>query len=123
LAQEADPLSDHFAPNEAVSAAFAWVQGAQCTFSDTVGVVLRSDWQKRHWIKISGQQVEFNGDTEMSDEGWYQSFTEDTFDVVLQLQRVLPEPQGSDGVRYTGNIVVTHSGIIAEYAVTGSCGA
>ena len=37
-AQAPDARLDHFAPNEAVSASFAWEQGAQCTLSDRIGV-------------------------------------------------------------------------------------
>lgn len=122
-AQALDPTLDHFAPNEDVSASFAWEQGAQCTLSDRIGVVLRSNWQKRHWIKIAGKQVEFNGETEMSDRGWYQAFVGSDFTVSLRLQRVLPEPRGSDGVRLTGEIVVTRFGQSKQYQVTGSCGA
>lgn len=28
--------------------------------------------RKRHWIKVAGMLLEFNGETEMSDAGWYQ---------------------------------------------------
>jgi hypothetical protein len=123
-AQTPDPALDHFAPNETVNASFAWeARGAQCTLSDHIGVVFRSNWQKRHWIKIAGKQVEFNGETEMSDSGWYQSFVGSDFSVRLRLQRVLPELRGSDGVRLTGEIVVTRSGQSKQYQVTGSCGA
>jgi hypothetical protein len=119
-AQAPDATSDHFTPEE-VSAPFAW--GAQCTFSDAVGVVLRSNWQRRHWIKVAGNQVEFNGETEMSDAGWYQMFAASDFTVTLRLQRVLPEPQRSDGVRLIGEIEITRSGQSRQYQVTGSCGA
>ena len=122
-AQAPDAVSDHFAPNEDVSAFFGWEQHAQCTFSDGIGVVLRSNWQKRHWIKIEGNQVEFNGETAMSDAGWYQEFVGSDFTVTLRLQRVLPEPRGSDGVKLTGEIVVARSGQSKRYQVTGSCGA
>jgi len=123
-AQAPDATSDHFAPTEDVSDSFAWEQHAQCTISDPIGVVLRSNWQERHWIKIAGEQVEFNGATEMSDAGWYQAFAGSDFTVTLRLQRVLPEPPGSDGVRLTGEIVVTtRSGQSKQYQVTGSCGA
>lgn len=56
-AQTPDATLDHFAPNEDVSASFAWERGAQCTLSDRIGVVLRSNWQERHWIKIGGKQA------------------------------------------------------------------
>src|SRR4051812_16830021 len=78
-AQAPDPTLDHFAPSEDVSPSFAWEQGAQCTLSDRIGVVLRSNWQKRHWIKIAGKQVEFNGETVMSEAGWYQAFAGSNF--------------------------------------------
>jgi hypothetical protein len=123
LAQSPDSRLDHFAPGEDVSATFAWERGAQCTLSDSIGVVLRSNWQKRHWIKIAGKQVEFNGETNMSDGGWYQVFVGSDFTISLRLQRVLPEPAGSDGVRLTGEIVVTRSAQSKPYKVTGSCGA
>ena len=123
FAQAPDARLDHFAPDEDVSASFAWERGAECTLSDPTGVVLRSNWQKRHWIKIAGKQVEFNGETKMSDAGWYQVFVGSDFTVRLQLQRVLPEPAGSDGVRLTGEIVVTRSGQSKQYKVTGRCGA
>lgn len=123
FAQAPDARLDHFAPNEDVNAAFAWEQGAQCTLSDPIGVVLRSNWQKRHWIKVAGKQVEFNGETKMSDAGWYQEFVGSDFTVSLRLQRVLPELRGSDGVRLTGEIVITRSGQSKRYKVTGSCGA
>ena len=55
-AQAPDGSSDHFAPAEDVSASFKWEQHAQCTLSDAIGVLLRSNWQERHWIKIAGQQ-------------------------------------------------------------------
>ena len=116
-AQAPNPASDHFAPNE-VS-----VQGAQCSFSDRIGVVFRSDWRRRHWIKVAGQPVEFNGETEMSDAGWYQSFVSGDLTVNLRLRRVLPEAVGSDGVRLTGEIVVARSGQSIEYQAAGSCGA
>jgi hypothetical protein len=119
-AQAPDAMSDHWTPEEA-GAPFNW--GAQCTFSDGIGVVFRSNWQTRHWIKIAGNQVQFNGETEMSDAGWYQMFAGSDFTVTLRLQRVLPEPQGSDGVRLVGEIEVTRSGQIKRYQVTGSCGA
>jgi hypothetical protein len=122
-AQAPNATSDHFAPDEDVSASFAWKRGAECTFSDPTGVVLRSNWQKRHWIKIAGVQVEFNGETKMSDAGWYQIFMGNDFTVRLSLQRVLPEPPGSDGVRLTGEIVVTRSGQSKQYKVAGRCGA
>jgi hypothetical protein len=114
---------DHFAPDENVTASFAWDRGAQCKLSDPIGVVLRSNWQKRHWIKIAGKQVEFNGETQMSDAGLYQVFMGSDFTVTLRLQRVLPEPPGSDGVRLTGKIVVTRFGQSKQYKVTGICGA
>lgn len=123
VAQAPDPTLDHFAPNEDVSASFAWEQGAQCTLSDRIGVVFRSDWQKRHWIKIGGTQVEFNGETEMSDAGWRQTFAGRDFTVSLRLRRVLSEPRGGDGVRLTGEIRVTRSGQSKTYQVTGRCGA
>src|SRR3954470_4347683 len=122
-AQGPDPTLDHFAPNEDVSPTFAWERGAECTLSDRIGVVLRSNWQKRYWIKIAGKQVEFNGEARMSDAGWYQAFAGTDFTIRLQLQRILPEPRGSDGVRLEGVIVVTRSGQNKQYAVTGSCGA
>jgi hypothetical protein len=122
-AQGPDATWDHFAPNEDVDASFAWKRGAQCTLSDRIGVVLRSDWQKRHWIKIAGKQVEFNGEIDMSDAGWYQAFRGNGFTVTLRLQRVLPERRGSDGVRLTGEMVVTRSERSIQYQVTGSCGA
>jgi hypothetical protein len=122
-AQGPDVTSDHFGPNEDVNPSFAWEQHAQCTLSDDVGVVLRSNWQTRHWIKLSGTQVEFNGKTEMSDAGWYQTFEGSTFTVTLSLQRVLSEPRGSDGVRLRGQIVVSRSERNMQYQVTGSCGA
>ena len=122
-AQEQNPTADHFASGEDVSPAFAWEPGAECTLSDELGVVMRSDWQKRHWIKIAGKQIEFNGETEMSDEGWYQEFFGAGFHVVLRLQRILPEPAGSDGVRFTGEIEVRRSAMIETYQVTGSWGA
>lgn len=119
-AQAPDARLDHFAPNEDIS---ALAIGAQCTLSDHIGVVFRSNWQTRHWIKIAGNGVEFKGATEMSDAGWYQSFEGRDFTVSLRLQRVLPEPRGGDGVRLTGEIVVTRSGESNHYQVTGSCGA
>lgn len=122
-AQAPDATSDHFAPTEDVSASFAWERGAECTFSDRVGVVLRSNWQKRHWIKIAGEQVEFNGETEMTDAGWHQTFVGSGFTVTLRLQRLRPELPGSDGVRLTGEIVVTRSGQRTQYQVAGGCGA
>ena len=122
-AQAPDATLDHFAPDEDVSTSFAWERGAECTLSDLTGVVLRSSWQKRHWIKIGGKQVEFNGETKMSGEGWYQVFAGRDFTVSLRLQRVKPEPPGSDGVRLTGEIVVTRSGQSKQYKVTGRCGA
>ena len=122
-AQAPDATLDHFAPNEDVSASFAWQRNAECTLSDRIGVVLRSNWQARHWIKIAGKQVEFNGETKMSDAGWYQAFVGSDFTVSLRLQRVLPEPRGSDGVRLVGEIVVTRSEQSKQYQVTGSCGA
>src|SRR3954467_355898 len=91
LAQVPDASLDHFAPDEDVSATFAWERGAQCTFSDPTGVVLRSNWQKRHWIKVAGTQIEFNGETKMSDAGWYQVFMSSDFTISLRLQRVMPE--------------------------------
>jgi hypothetical protein len=121
--QAPDATLDHFAPNEDVSVSFAWERGAQCTLSDRIGVVLRSNWQKRHWIKIAGKQVEFNGETKMNDAGWYQEFVGSDFTVALRLERVLPEPRGSDGVRLSGEIVVTRSGQNKQYQVTGRCGA
>lgn len=123
FAQASDATADHFALDEEVSASFAWERGAECTLSDPAGVVLRSNWQKRHWIKIAGSQVEFNGATNMSDAGWYQVFAGSDFTVSLRLQRVLPEPPGSDGVRLTGEIEVTQSGRSKQYKVTGGCGA
>lgn len=51
-AQAPNATSDHFAPTEDVSASFAWQRGAECTLSDAVGVVLRSNWQRRHWITM-----------------------------------------------------------------------
>lgn len=122
-AQATNATLDHFAPDEDVSASFAWERSAECTLSDPAGVVLRSNWQKRHWIKIAGEQAEFNGDTKMSDAGWYQVFAGSDFTVSLQLQRVLPEPPGSDSVRLTGEIIVTRSGQSKQYDVTGRCGA
>jgi hypothetical protein len=122
-AQAPDPTLDHFATNEDVSPSFAWERGAECTLSDRIGVVLRSNWQKRHWIKIAGKQVEFNGEAKMSDAGWYQAFAGSDFTIRLQLQRILPEPRGSDGVRFAGAIVVTRSGQSKQYQVTGICGA
>jgi hypothetical protein len=119
-AQVPDATSDHWTPEEA-SAPFAW--GAQCTFSDGIGIVLRSNWQKRHWIKIAGNQVEFNGEAEMSDAGWYQTFAGSDFTVTLRLQRTLTEPRGSDGVGLIGEIEITRSGQSNQYQVTGSCGA
>jgi hypothetical protein len=123
FSQAPDATLDHFAPDEDVSASFAWERGAECTLSDTAGVVLRSNWQKRHWIKIAGKQVEFNGEAKMSDAGWYQVFVDSDFSVTLRLQRILPEPPGGDGVRLTGEIVVTRAGQTKQYKVTGSCGA
>jgi hypothetical protein len=111
---------DHFASGEVVT---ALRHGASCTFSDRIGVVFQSNWQKRHWIKIAGTQVEFNGATEMSEAGWYQTFESSEFTVTLRLQRVLPEQRGSDGVRLAGEIVITRSGQSQQYQVTGSCGA
>ena len=122
-AQAPDAMLDHFAPNEDVGAVFGWERGAECTLSDRIGVVLRSNWQKRHWIKLEGKQVEFNGETEMSEAGWSQSFAGSDFTVTVRLQRLQPEPQGSDGVRLTGEVVVTRSGQSKLYRVTGSCGA
>ena len=122
-AQTPDAASSHFAPDEDVNASFSWEPGAECTLSDHIGVVLRSNWQDRHWIKIAGEQIEFNGNTEMSDAGWYQTFVGDNFTVILRLKRLLPEPEGSDGVRFAGVIVVTQSAQSSEYQVTGACGA
>jgi hypothetical protein len=119
-AQAPDATSDHWTPEEA-SAPFGW--GAQCTFSDGIGIVFRSNWQKRHWIKIAGNQVEFNGETEMSEPGWYQTFAGSDFTVTLRLRRILPELRGSDGVRLIGEIEITRSGQSTQYQVTGSCGA
>ena len=123
FAQAPDARLDHFAPHEDVNAAFAWEQGAQCTLADSIGVVLRSNWQKRHWIKVAGRQMEFNGETKMSDAGWHQEFVGSDFTVNLRLQRVLPEPRRSDGVRLTGEILITRAGQSKRYKVTGSCGA
>jgi hypothetical protein len=109
--------SDHFALNE------MGVQGAQCSLSDHIGVVFRSDWRTRHWIKVAGKPVELFGEAAMSDAGWYQSFVSGDCTVVLRLRRVLPEPVGSDGVRLAGEIVVMRSGREIEYQATGSCGA
>jgi hypothetical protein len=122
-AQAHESTQDHFAPNEDVSAAFAWERGAQCSFADRIGVVLRSNWQNRHWIKLAGKQVEFNGQTKMSDAGWYQEFVGSGFTVTLRLQRVLPERRGSDSVRLTGGVVVTRPERTIQYQVTGNCGA
>ncbi len=60
----------------------------------------------------------------MSDAGWHQVFAGSDFTITLRLQRLLPEPRGSDGVRLAGEIVVTTpSGQSKQYQVTGSCGA
>lgn len=116
-AQAPDAAADYFAPNE-VS-----VQGAQCALSDHMGVVFRSDWRKRHWIKVAGKPLELNGETEMTDAGWYQSFVSGDFTIILRVRRVLPEPAGGDGVRLTGEIVVARSGQSVAYRATGWCGA
>ncbi len=117
-AQGPNAFIDHFAPNELVS-----LQGAQCSLSDRIGVVYRSDWQKRHWVKVAGKSVELNGETAMGDAGWDQVFSRGDVTVSLRLRRILPERQGSDGVRLTGEIMVTRSGQTITYRVTGTCGA
>lgn len=116
-------FSDHFAPDEDVDDSFAWEPGAQCVFSDGTGVVLHSNWMQRHWIKNSGEQVEFNGDVQMSDEGWFQTFVNPDFTVTLRLRRAGGEPEGSDGVGMVGEIVVIRSEQSSAYQVTGGCGA
>jgi hypothetical protein len=94
-----------------------------CAFSDRIGVVFHSNWQRRHWIKVAGTQVELDGEAQMSEAGWYQTFESSEVTVTLQLQRVLPEPPGSDGVRLAGEIVIVRSGHSTLYEVSGSCGA
>src|SRR5688572_27718716 len=116
-------LSDHFAPDEDVEDSFAWKPGAQCTLSDDEGVVLRSNWMKRHWIKNSGKQVEFNGEVQMNEEGWFQTFVSQDFTVTLRLRRIGGEPEGSDGVGMKGEMVVIWPEQSIAYQVTGGCGA
>jgi hypothetical protein len=89
-AQTRDTVLDHFAVGEAVP---GLRQGASCAFSDRIGVVFHSNWQRRHWIKVAGTQVELDGEAEMSDAGWHQTFESSEVTVTLQLQRVLPEPR------------------------------
>ena len=123
IAGAQDEARDHFGPGEDVNPSFAWDEGASCTFSDNLGVVLRSDWMKRHWIKVAGKQVELNGEGQMSAEGWFQTFTASNVTVTLRLRRVGGEPKGSDGVGMTGDIIITRSGRSTTYRVKGGCGA
>jgi hypothetical protein len=119
-AQPHRTMLDHFAVGEVVP---GLRQGASCAFSDRIGVVFHSNWQRRHWIKAAGAQVELDGEAQMSEAGWYQTFESGEVTVTLQLQRVLPEPLGSDGVRLAGEIVIVRSGRSTQYEVSGRCGA
>jgi hypothetical protein len=120
VAGAAAALDDHFGPDEPVLASFGWQPGASCKFADDIGVVFHSNWQTRHWIKLDGKQVEFNGETEMSDRGWFQIFRADGFAVTMRLSRT-----GDRGelVPMVGRIVVERHGVAKTYEVKGSCGA
>jgi hypothetical protein len=37
-----------------------------CAFSDRIGVVFHSNWQRHHWIKVAGAQVELDGEAQMN---------------------------------------------------------
>ena len=82
--------------------------------------MFHGDWQRRHWIKIDGRQVEFNGEVKMTDPGWFQTFQTTSFTVTMRLLR--PGDHG-DGVPMVGEIVIERSGVAKTYQVKGSCGA
>jgi hypothetical protein len=111
---------DHFGPNERVLDSFGWHGGASCTFEDAGGVIFHSNWQKRHWIRIDGKQVEFNGAARMSDPGWFQTFRAEGFAVTMRLRRT---GDHGDGVSMVGQIIIERRGMSKTYEVKGGCGA
>lgn len=120
IGSAADPSLDHFGPTERVLPSFGWQPGASCQFEDALGVVFHSDWQRRHWIKIDGRQIEFNGEVEMTDPGWFQTFRATDFTVTMRLRRT---GDRGDGVPMVGQIVMERNGIAKTYEVKGACGA
>ena len=119
-AAAADFADDHFRPGEDVDKSFERDGGASCTFSDSLGVVFRSDWRKRHWIKVGGKQIELNGEVDMSDEGWIQMFTSRGITISMRLRRA---GDRGDSVPMTGQIAIAHGGKSTVYDVKGGCGA
>jgi hypothetical protein len=116
----ADFADDHFRPGEDVDKSFGWDEGAACTFSDSLGVVFRSNWMERHWIKVGGKQIELNRKVEMSDEGWIQMFTSNGITISMRLRRT---GDRGDSVPMTGQIAIAYGGKSTVYEVKGGCGA
>ena len=115
LVGAAERAADYFEPTEQMV-----TLGASCTFSDEVGVVLQSNWQTRHWVKVEGKTTEFNGEARMSDPGWFQEFVSGDLSVTMRLRRT---GDRGDGVPMVGDIDVTWKGRKKTFTVKGGCGA
>jgi hypothetical protein len=119
-AQGPDIAADYFLPREKIDSSFEWDGGASCVFRDRIGIVLRSDWQNRHWVKTNGKQFELNGQAEVTAKGWHQTFKSRNITVGLDLLR---GRESGDNVEFSGTIVISRVGRATEYRVEGGCGA
>lgn len=97
-----------------------FISGANCEFKDTSGVVFRSNWMKRHWVKVSRKLLELNNEARMTERGWFQTLSSPSVSVSLNLRRT---KERGETVEMSGEIAITSNGKVQKFQVSGSCGA
>lgn len=97
--------------------------GSQCEFRDRGGIVIKSDWINRFWMKIDGRMIEFiapkaDGDGDL--KKWRADLSSQNVIVKFKLNRIRV---GEDTATYKGSIIVIRDGIKKRIEITGGCGA
>ena len=103
------------------------IDGSACEFSDRAGVILRSDWVDRYWLRIDGALTELRStksekarDIDAEQSRISEVLTKGGAIVSVELKLTA---RGEDSATYTGRLTLTKDKIKKEYRITGGCGA
>jgi hypothetical protein len=103
------------------------IDGSQCEFSDNTGVILKSDWAKKFWMKIDGTLIELDGTrtdaetaSDVDSKRWHETFHGDGVTGVLDLRQT---NAGEDTSTYTGSLLVMSGEVHRRFVITGGCNA
>jgi len=103
------------------------IDGGACEFSDREGVILRSDWVNRYWLRIDGVLTEIRStksdaarDTDIENNRISEMLSKGGTTLALDLKLTA---RGEDSATYAGRMILAKDKVKKEYRISGGCGA